>query len=1150
MGLFVVGMHRSGTSAATEALATMPFELPDEADLVGGDESNPRGHFEVQALMDLTEELLTRAGGAWYAPTRAAITSITELVDPTYGLEPRARRTFLEAYSTDRWLMKDPRLCLTLPFWREVASAPQAAVLLRRDPVSVAHSIRDRNGLALRHGVAIWERYTRTALAGLADLPLFVIDYDDLLAGAEHTEALVEFAVEQLGPAAGDAETADRMARFLSVLETDLRHHRGHDEASIVLSTQQHQLLEVLGSLDGGHDGFEVPSLGRETPGLDLLFEAAVSLYELNDSIAEESFARGHASMLDQFRASEAAYEERLQEARDYIDEQSDALDEVRRSLSDEHENVARIEAESDKRINLIEQERTAIEDRHLDEIERLRAMLTDAEVDLSGLDHLQDQVTDLRIDLETAIHTRNLTAQDLAELYSRPAVKWVLRFADRLGRSPGSGTEDDEHTETPVVPPPRQADWDHVRSELRAGTMQRRLTVLIPIYNAADAVQRCLEAVDRFTPSDVDIVLIDDASTDERIDLVIDQLRSRSGVRIIRNSENLGFPATVNRGLDEVTEGDVIILNSDTQVTPRWTERLRLAAIERPGIGTVTPLSDHAGVFSFASPVPTGLHHGATIAARVARASHYLRPTGPTGNGFCLYVRAEALAEVPRLDHEGFPRGYGEENDFCMKLRSAGFEHVVADDVAVFHEESASFGDAQRHALITDGLAVLAERYPDYASLAEEFVASTAFVAARSIAGAAATDDGDEATLPRVLHVLHAGGGGTEYFARDLAEAAAGDEEPLLLMPDGQTLRLWRYEGPEWVIENEWHMSRPWDIRQFHDDEAAAIALEVLTRYDISLVHIQHLIGLTLDLPELADAIGLPVVMSLHDFYLACPSVNLLDEQLRYCRGVCTEGEGRCPTPVFLPNDLPLKHRFVHLWRHETTKLFETIPRFVTPSNDTRDRYIATFGADVGSRIDIIEHGRDFRRQRAFARAPRHDEPVTLLLVGGINQSKGATLAADIAEAGLEAGVRLEILGKVEPGYEHVAHGHGEYQRDELMARLAVIRPTFIGVFSLWPETHCYVLSEAWAAGIPVITGPLGAPAERVHEHGGGLVVDELDPEVIVHTAAKYGRDRLAYADLARTATLHNVRGRGAMAADWLALYDELRGDVSGWTR
>jgi len=1149
VGLFVVGMHRSGTSAATEALATLPFELPDEADLVGGDDSNPRGHFEVQALMDFTEELLTRAGGSWYAPTRASLDSIAELVDPTYGLEPRARRIFKESYATDRWLMKDPRLCLTLPFWRMVVSGPQAAVFLRRDPVNIAHSIRDRNGLALRHGLAIWERYTRSALAGLADLPVFVIDYDSLLTGGDDTLQLIEFALGQLGAAAGSGDSAERLDRFCSVLETGLRHHREPDEEHrSLLSESQAKLLDVLGSLDGHHDVFAPPKLPRETPGLDLLFEAAVSLYELNQSTETDAFARGYASILDQFRASESGYEDRLQEARDYIDEQREALDEVRQRLEHEHEAVARIEADTEKRVQLIEQERRALEDRSLDEIERLRDMLSEVETDLAGLASLEARATELQIELDTAIHTRNLAAHDLAEMYSRPAVKWALRLADRLGRH---REEADQADPAPAeAPPAREPDRGHLRGEIAAGTMDRRLSVIIPIYNAADAVQRCLESVDRFTPTDVEVVLVDDCSTDARIDLVMGQLRTRAGVRIIRNEQNLGFPATVNRGLAEVGEGDVIILNSDTQVTPRWTERLRLAAIERPGIATVTPLSDHAGVFSFTSPSLTGPDHGAEVAARVARASQFLRPVGPTGNGFCLYVRREALDQVPGFDHEGFPRGYGEENDFCMKLGAAGFTHVIADDVAVFHEESASFGDAQREALITDGLAVLAERYPEYRSLAEEFVASPAFVAAREVAGAAALTESEAGTRPRVLHVLHEGGGGTEFFARDLAEVTANDVEPLLLMPDGQTLRLWRFEGPEWVIEQEWTLSKPWDIRRFREDEAAEIALEVLTRHDIALIHIQHLIGLTFDLPELAAAIGIPVVMSLHDFYLACPSVNLLDEQLRYCRGVCTEGEGRCPTPVFLPDDLPLKHRFVHLWRHETAELFKTVPRFVTPSADTKERYVATFGAEVGPRIEVIEHGRDFRRQRSFARAPREDEPVRLLLMGGINKSKGATLVAELAQAGIAAGVRLEILGKVEPGFEHVAHCHGEYQRDEVLARLAVIRPTFIGVFSLWPETHCYVLSEAWAAGIPVITGPLGAPAERIHEHGGGLVVDELDPEVIVRTAAQHGRDRTAYAELTRTATLANVRGRAVMAADWLATYDELRRDVAGWTR
>ncbi|NNE73031.1 MAG: glycosyltransferase [Acidimicrobiales bacterium] len=1202
MGLFVIGMHRSGTSATTKALAKLPLELPATEHLIGGDKSNPDGHFEVAALTELNEDLLNRAGAAWFAPTKAALASVAELVDPTYGLEQQALATFSASFESEDWLYKDPRLCLTLPFWRDVIPSAQAAVLVRRSPEDIAYSIRTRNGLALRHGLAVWERYLRSALDGLEGLPTFVVSFEALVDAtpakpSPALASLIEFVAEHRTGGLGKKAVKTWAKELQAAFKPALRHHAADGPVSVeLLSGPQRQLSEKLLSLDGPHDALKVGRLPRETPGLDLLFESAIALDAVQREAVKTAAGRAETAIIEQWRASEQAYESRIADARDEIERRGDRITELDSALTrerDEHaaaldhvrgelaavaearateaaqasaaaeraaadletvreqarSEIDRVESDADKRIEVLESEFGGREQAALDEVQRLRDIAVETELMYQHVPELDRRVTELEAELATAVHERNLTAQNLHDLANRPAVKWAVRIANRLG----SRDEEQPDTHEPSGPPPAEPviaepDWAHLEARIADGAFERPLTVIVPIYNAVDAVERCLESLDRFTPESVSIVLVDDASTDDRLGLVIDQVRARPGLTVLRNDENLGFTRSVNRGLAAAEAGDVIILNSDTMVTPRWTWRLRVAAHERPNIATVTPLSDHAGVFSFACPEPSGLDHAADLAAATARGSRFIRPTSPTGNGFCLFVTEEARAVVGELDAEGFPRGYGEENDFCMKLGKAGFDHVIADDVVVFHEESASFGDATREALIADGLAVLAERYPEYDSLAQAFVGSREFGAAREVAAhsvAAITPHGRR----RVLFVVHDGGGGTDLFTRDLADGVSTRFEPFLLIPEGRALQLWRHGGHQWEFEREWPLIADWDVRQFRTAQMAEISLELLTRYDFSQVHIQHLIGMTFDLPELAAGLGIPTVMSMHDFYLACPSVNLLDDQLKYCGGTCTSGEGNCPRPVQLPSDLPLKHRFVKLWRHETEQLIDRVPLFVTPSNDTRERMIDMFGAVSAPKIRAIEHGRRFDRQRVACTFPAAGDPVRLLLVGAINKSKGAALAARIAQAGADLGVSVEILGEVEPGYEQGLLCHGAYTRDNLSARLATIRPTFVGVFSIWPETHCYVLSEAWANGIPALVGPLGAPVERVNEHGGGVVVDSLDADEIARVAAHYGRDQRAYNDIARTARLSNVRTLEAMSDDWLALYDEQYQSVLGRT-
>ena len=102
----------------------------------------------------------------------------------------------------------------------------------------------------------------------------------------------------------------------------------------------------------------------------------------------------------------------------------------------------------------------------------------------------------------------------------------------------------------------------------------------------------------------------------------------------------------------------------------------------------------------------------------------------------------------------------------------------------------------------------------------------------------------------------------------------------------------------------------------------------------------------------------------------------------------------------------------------------------------------------------------------------------------------------------------------------------------------MRAIRPAFVGVFSIWAETYSHTLSEAWAAGMPVLVTDLGAPEERVRAHGGGWVLDHLDPERAYERILAIADDGTEYRRvLAQTGT-HSIRTRDAMADDYDRLY------------
>ena len=132
-------------------------------------------------------------------------------------------------------------------------------------------------------------------------------------------------------------------------------------------------------------------------------------------------------------------------------------------------------------------------------------------------------------------------------------------------------------------------------------------------------------------------------------------------GVRVLHNDLNVGYTRTVNRGI-AACSGDVVLLNSDCEVTPRWLEHLIECAYRDAKTATVTAISDNAGAFSVpeigvANDRPPHLS-GDEVGRLVTRTSQRIYPTTPTGNGFCMYIKRAALDGPGPVRRRRLPAG------------------------------------------------------------------------------------------------------------------------------------------------------------------------------------------------------------------------------------------------------------------------------------------------------------------------------------------------------------------------------------------------------------------------------------------------------------------------------------------------------------
>jgi O-antigen biosynthesis protein len=322
---------------------------------------------------------------------------------------------------------------------------------------------------------------------------------------------------------------------------------------------------------------------------------------------------------------------------------------------------------------------------------------------------------------------------------------------------------------------PLSRVHWPRPKAE-----RHQRVTVIVPVYGDYEATRLCLETLlDELKSSHHRAILVDDATPDPRIAKYVTKLGKHARIDALVNARNRGFIGSVNRALEQIENGDVILLNSDTIVPPGFIDRLTAATRSSPDIGTVTPLSNNGEFTSF--PIPNTSNPLCSreeinrIDAIAAQANSDAIVDIPSGIGFCLYLTRPCLNAVGPLS-EDFEAGYLEDADFCLRARERGFRNVCAPSVYVGHAGSKSFGQEKR-ALVVRNLTVLERRYPKHSSECAAFMVADPLLTARiAIERAAAAT----ACHP-ILLLTSAGAIGT--IARQRARDIASESNPIMIL-------------------------------------------------------------------------------------------------------------------------------------------------------------------------------------------------------------------------------------------------------------------------------------------------------------------------------------------------------------------------------
>jgi len=623
---------------------------------------------------------------------------------------------------------------------------------------------------------------------------------------------------------------------------------------------------------------------------------------------------------------------------------------------------------------------------------------------------------------------------------------------------------------------------------------------VVIPIYNAYDYTKKCIETVIENTDlKKHQLILINDKSPDERIYPLIKKFKDDNkdlNIVVIDSTENNGFVKTVNIGMSYSRKTDVVLLNSDTEVTKNWLEKMIECAYSRPGVASVTPLSNNATLAS----VPNYLQDNIlpdfidleTYSKEIEECSFKYYPEIPTGHGFCMYIRRKAIEDVGLFDCVTFEKGYGEENDFSYRAIKKGYVHLLCDNTFIYHKGTQSFSK-EKEEFILDHLKKLQEKHPDNYANTDRYVNNypTAFIQENI------TYHIHNKYRKNVLFLVHdfrdfdekAVLGGTTLHIYDLINNLKSKINfHVLYIENGYILVKSFFPDTEITV----NLGKIFSYNKFglYNNSYKYMLQKLFSLIKIDVIHIHHLLNQFLDIFDIAKEKNISVLTTIHDFYDICPTIQLLNQDNKYCFMEPNPNCDKC-----LKEKFDLSSGFIDNWRKEFYNKLKQVDKVITPSTNARELVNQVY-KDIN--VYVIEHGihkEDFDISNVNV---KENKNMNIAFLGGINECKGLNILKEIKEqinSNPKSNINVHLFGlssdiklnKTDNKYIY----HGTYDRKDISKLLKENNIQIVCLFSIWPETYSYTLTEAVMAEVPVITLDVGAISSRIKENGCGWALN-----------------------------------------------------------
>ena len=669
---------------------------------------------------------------------------------------------------------------------------------------------------------------------------------------------------------------------------------------------------------------------------------------------------------------------------------------------------------------------------------------------------------------------------------------------------------------------------------------------VIIPIYNAYEYVEKCINSIIKSSDLSEDrLILIDDKSPDSRIYGLLKNFKEKYpglNIVVLQNEKNLGFVGTVNRGM-KYSDNDVILLNSDTEVTNHWIEKMQTCACSALDVASVTALSNNATLASVPKGLqPNDIPKGWSLdeyASMIAKTSYHDYPEIPTAHGFCMYIKRSVLNRVGFFDEETFGKGYGEENDFSYRCMEFGYKHLLCDDVFVYHKESQSFNEKKQE-LIENNLKILRNRYSVYTTNTDNWCSNFPIsYICKNVFYNTYINNKDN-----ILFVIHDWSnvkdnvGGTTIHCYDLINGLKDKFNFHVFAPEQGIYKLYSYfEGEESVLEFgdiDYKL-----IKSYYNKEYANLLKHIILGLGIKFVHVHHMIDHYFDIVDVCKELNVKIAITLHDFYCLCPTINLLYQD-QYCLPLQHKDCLAC-----LKEKKNLTNNIIPVWREQWLTFLKKMDYIFTPSESTKDIIEGQLGS---LNCQVQEHGVFISRNTA-KKIDKNVQQFNIAFVGFMAKHKGRDIAKYLINNCNSKKIKFHLFGDsdtdaLKKDRDNFIY-HGRYKRDELSKLLSENNIHLICNLSIWPETYSYTLTETIACGVPVLSYDIGAVAERIKKYGFGWTLSDQDNTKTLQTILDISNNIAEYNEVIDKLNNYKIK----TIEEMLEYYDNLYGTVDNKT-